>query len=128
VVTAGLAAIALAVPLVVAPPWVVLNPSPRLSVSPHALTAKCVRDQDLGLIIENTGAGTLTWHFAFPPEIVTEAYPENGSLPSGKEQVADVVVIISASSPTVPQEVSIEIESNGGNQHVTVTLRCSSTG
>jgi hypothetical protein len=125
-VTSGLAAITLALPLIIAPPWVVLNPPPRLSLSPQALTANCARDLFPEIFIGNIGGGTLTWHLASSTYTDVTLFPtSSGSLPSGGGRFVEVH--ISPVPPlNVPQEIGLQINSNGGNQ--SVTFQCVSTG
>jgi hypothetical protein len=130
VVTNGLAAITIAVPLIIAPPWVVLNPPPQLAVNAfqfpqQPLTANCAQGLDAELRIENSGGGTLKWHFAFSTDKEVTMRPIKGSLTSGGDQ--SVYVGTTRFPPlTVPQSITIAIDSNGGTQRL--TYQCTSTG
>jgi hypothetical protein len=136
-VTVGLPIVALA-PLVLvlflAPPWASVNrppstpeaPSPVLQVDPQYLYPNCAQLPVVGIIsITNQGGGTLEWRFASSTDPAIMLFPTSGSLGSHAGETVRVQAS-RFSSPTVPNEVTIAIDSNGGNRNV--TLLCASPG
>jgi hypothetical protein len=118
----GLAALTLGAILVAAPPWIVFDPSngaPVLTIDSPQGSADCAHGQYPPITIRNTGGGTVNWRFAVAAFDAVTTTPSSGSLTRGQTQV---VTLVGAYAPSAerPQEVAIELDSNGGNQRVTI--------
>jgi hypothetical protein len=121
----GLAALTLAAIIVAAPPWIVFDPSsgaPVLAIDAPQTSADCAHGQYPPITIRNTGGGTVNWRFAVAAFGAVTTTPTSGSLPRGQTQV---VTLVGAYAPSAerPQEVAIELDSNGGNQRVMIPCR-----
>ncbi len=116
----GLATLTLVALVIAAPPWVVFNPAngaPALAVNAPQTSADCAHGQYPPMTIKNTGGGTLTWHFGAAAFDAVTISPTSGTLAAGQSQVAMIVGAYSP-PPDRPQEVGVEIDSNGGSQRV----------
>jgi hypothetical protein len=122
VTVGGLAALTFGALLLAAPPWTVFNPAngaPVLAIDDPQTSADCAHGQYPPITIRNTGGGTVNWHFAVAAFDAVTTAPLSGSLTRGQTQV---VTLAGAYAPSTdrPQEVAVEIDSNGGNQRVTI--------
>ncbi|MCI0514822.1 T9SS type A sorting domain-containing protein, partial [candidate division KSB1 bacterium] len=82
----------------------------------------------LSLALTNSGAGTLTWSAVENPEVtwLTALNPANGSLSA--QQTVNLVVTVDRTGLTDGSySGKININSNGGNQEITVNLQVVST-
>jgi len=121
----GLAALILGALLLAAPPWIIFNPAngaPVLAIDDPQTSADCAHGQYPPITIRNTGGGTVNWRFALSAFNAATTTPTGGSLTRGQTQV---ITLAGAYSPSAdrPQEVGVELDSNGGNQRVTIPCR-----
>lgn len=118
----AMALLTLASLLVAAPPWAAFNPlngASVLTVSAPATPADCAQGQYPKIMLKNVGGGTLNWHFADAGFGAVTVNPTSGSLNSGQTQ--EIAVVGNYAPPADrPHEVSIEFDSTGGNQRVTI--------
>ncbi|HEV2235396.1 MAG TPA: hypothetical protein VGR57_01935 [Ktedonobacterales bacterium] len=121
-VTGALVAAILTIPLIAAPPWIALNPAaiaPYMTLVVPTSPADCAHGQYPVFGVLNSGGGTLRWRFAFAAFGAVTTDPTSGTLGPGQSQSVAISGAY-APPPDRPQEVGVELDSNGGNQRVIV--------